>query len=423
MTLWDRIGAIGARPDDRPDERRRLVLTNQGAVLAAASSVLFGLAFALYAPCLEVLAEANGVVLAFDLLALALSQRGLRTLAKAFVLIPNHGLIVLASIDAGLDAGFHYYFFLFAAFSYLLFSYRERVLRTGFVLLTLGCAAIVGRAAPLGSGHPELSPMVVRAVGVTSGILVILTLVLVVEIFASDTVSAEERLAEEHGRSERLLLNILPAPISARLKANEEAIADGFADVTVLFADLVGFTELSQKLTPRALVAMLNRVFSSFDDLAEELGMEKIKTIGDCYMVVAGLPEPRPGHVEATARMALGIRAALDRVNKEAGYGLRLRIGMHTGPVIAGVIGKRKFIYDVWGDTVNTASRMESSGSPDEIQVTQAVHDRLVGAFSFTPRGRIKAKGLGEMETYFLTGELAAPPIDASPASRQTHSS
>ena len=423
MSLWDRIGAIGARPDDRPDEHRRLVLTNQGAVLGALSCLLFGTGFALYAPCLRVLAEANAIVIVFDFVALALNRRGLRTLAKASVLVPTHGLIVVAGIDAGLDAGFHYYFFLLVTFSYLLFGHRERLLRAAFVALSIACAIVVGHEAPLGSVHPELSPMVVRDVGVASGVLVILTLVLVVEIFASDTVRAEERLAEEHGRSERLLLNILPAPISARLKANEEAIADGFADVTVLFADLVGFTELSQELTPRALVAMLNRVFSSFDDLAEELGMEKIKTIGDCYMVVAGLPEPRPDHVEVTARMALGIRSALDRVNKEAGFGLRLRIGIHTGPVIAGVIGKRKFIYDVWGDTVNTASRMESSGSPDEIQVTQAVHDRLVGSFSFTSRGRIKAKGLGEMETYFLTGEISAPPIDASAASRQTHSS
>jgi class 3 adenylate cyclase len=140
---------------------------------------------------------------------------------------------------------------------------------------------------------------------------------------------------------------VLPAPISARLKDDEE-IADGFAEVTVLFADIVGFTELSQKLSPDELVKMLNRIFSAFDDLAEEHGLEKIKTIGDCYMVAAGIPKARPDHAVAMATMALAMRDALARIDRESGYSLRVRIGIHTGAVVAGVIGKRKFIYDMW---------------------------------------------------------------------------
>ncbi len=200
-------------------------------------------------------------------------------------------------------------------------------------------------------------------------------------------------------------MNILPEKISTRLKDEGKPIADGFAEVTVLFADIVGFTELSQKLSPEALVEMLNRIFSAFDDLAEELRLEKIKTIGDCYMVAAGLPDARADHVEAVARMALGMRDALARVNREGGYSLRLRIGIHTGPVVAGVIGKRKFIYDLWGDTVNTASRMESSGVADEIHVTREVRDRLADAFVFEDRGSIQVKGKGEMSTFLLKGK------------------
>jgi adenylate cyclase len=242
-----------------------------------------------------------------------------------------------------------------------------------------------------------------------SAITVIFTVMFIVHLFTRDTTLAEARLAAEHDRSERLLLNILPAKISERLKGGDQAIADGFSAVTVLFADIVGFTELSQTLTPEKLVEMLNHIFSAFDDLAERHGLEKIKTIGDCYMVAAGLPEVRADHAEAIARMALGMREELERVNRLTGKSLRIRIGIHTGPVVAGVIGKRKFIYDMWGDTVNTASRMESSGVAQEIQLTRTTYERLVGKFEMEGRGTIQVKGKGEMETYLLKGELPAP--------------
>ena len=286
-----------------------------------------------------------------------------------------------------------------------MFSEREPLLRWGFVLLGAACCVIVLLFAPDQSTvFAGAAPGVPKALDLTMALTVLATGAFLVHLFTGDTARAEDRLAQEHARSENLLLNILPAPISTRLKEDNHSIADGFAEVTVLFADIVGFTELSQKMSPEELVQMLNRIFSAFDDLAERYGIEKIKTIGDCYMVAAGLPERRPDHVEAVARMALEMRDTLARINAESGHALRIRIGLHTGPVVAGVIGKRKFIYDLWGDTVNTASRMESSGIPQEIQVTREVKDRISGAFVIEPRGVIQVKGKGQMETYLLKG-------------------
>lgn len=213
-----------------------------------------------------------------------------------------------------------------------------------------------------------------------------------------------QRLQEEQLKSEQLLLNILPEPIAKRLKAGHDQIADGFAEVTVLFADLVNFTELSEQVTPTELVGLLNEIFSCFDRLTEQHGLEKIKTIGDAYMVAAGLPMPRADHAEAIADMAIAMRDELARFNRQHDLACSLRIGINTGPVVAGVIGTKKFIYDLWGDTVNVASRMESHGIAGEIQVTESVYERLKDGYTFERRGTIPIKGKGTMSTYLLTG-------------------
>ncbi len=210
------------------------------------------------------------------------------------------------------------------------------------------------------------------------------------------------RTAQE--QSDRLLLNILPEAIAERLKQDEHTIADSFEEVTVLFADLVGFTQLSSNISPHDLVEQLNKIFSTFDRLAQRLGLEKIKTIGDAYMVVGGLPTPRADHAEAIAQMALDMQQEINRFKRDNGEPFHIRIGISCGPVVAGVIGLNKFIYDLWGDTVNTASRMESHGVPDRIQVTSATYERLRHKFIFEKRGTIQVKGKGEMVTYFLQG-------------------
>jgi len=213
---------------------------------------------------------------------------------------------------------------------------------------------------------------------------------------------AMRMLSEERERSERLLLNILPASIAERLKSSEAAIADHSEEVTVLFADIVGFTPLSAQKTPQALVQMLDRVFSEFDALAEAHGLEKIKTIGDAYMAAAGLPERREDHAPAAARMAQGMLEAVARIAAETGEALALRIGLHSGPVVAGVIGTKKFSYDMWGDTVNTASRMESHGVPGAVHCSGATAALLQHGFALTARGAVEVEGKGEMHTFLL---------------------
>ncbi|MFM8734903.1 MAG: adenylate/guanylate cyclase domain-containing protein [Pirellulales bacterium] len=211
-------------------------------------------------------------------------------------------------------------------------------------------------------------------------------------------------LAREREKSERLLRSILPAPIAERLKNGEATIAESFADVTVLFADLCGFTEFAEKADPRHVVELLDDIFSAFDHLAHAHGVEKIKTIGDAYMAVAGVPVPRPDHAEAMAAMALGMQEAFRGVMRSRSLALELRIGMHSGPVAAGVIGRQKFIYDLWGDTVNVASRMESHGEPSRIHVSPTTRALLGEAFRFADRGEITIKGRGTLPTSFLLG-------------------
>ena len=213
-------------------------------------------------------------------------------------------------------------------------------------------------------------------------------------------------LAAEKARAEELLLNVLPAAIAERLKRGQRPIADGFPRVSVLFADIVGFTKMSERVTPVELVDRLNRMFSSFDDLADKLKLEKIKTIGDAYMVAGGLHSHEYDHAQTIAEMALGMQRRAAEFSGEFGEELSIRVGIHTGPVVAGVIGKRKFIYDVWGDTVNTASRMESHGEPGTIHVTDETRQLLKDMYELSSRGEINIKGKGMMRTWFLVGRL-----------------
>ena len=211
-----------------------------------------------------------------------------------------------------------------------------------------------------------------------------------------------ELLALEQAKTESVLLNILPQLISQRLKSGETLIADAHEDVTVLFADLVGFTHLSHGITAKELVRMLNEIMSAFDQIANREGVEKIKTIGDCYMLASGIPVARADHAPAVVRTALAMLSALEAFNHAQGTELKIRIGIHSGPVVAGVIGIHKYTYDLWGDTVNVASRMESTGLPGRIQVSTATAAHLRGHFPLESRGAVAIKGIGDVETFLI---------------------
>jgi class 3 adenylate cyclase len=224
-----------------------------------------------------------------------------------------------------------------------------------------------------------------------------------INVYGTDVtaVKEHERLAREN---ERLLLNILPAPIAERLRLGEPLIADRFDDVTLMFADIVEFTRLSSTMSPQELVGVLNDVFTVFDRLVDRYGLEKVKTIGDAYMVVGGIHERTDDHPARVAAMALDLAESVGQIEAAARLGITFRIGIHCGAVVAGVIGTKKFIYDVWGDTVNMASRMESLGVPGRVQLTHAMAERLRGTFEVEPRGLIEVKGKGPTPTYFLVG-------------------
>jgi sensor domain CHASE-containing protein/class 3 adenylate cyclase len=211
-----------------------------------------------------------------------------------------------------------------------------------------------------------------------------------------------DELQKEREKTEKLLLNVLPKSIAQQLKKEHQIIAENFEEVTILFADIVGFTSWSSRLNPLEVVKFLNHIFSDFDHLADRLGLEKIKTIGDAYMVAAGLPMPRPDHAEAIAEMALAMRLMMRDFSQKHQQDLQMRIGINTGVVVAGVIGTKKFVYDLWGDAVNIASRMESLGEAGKIQVTESTYQILKNEYFFEKRGIIEVKGKGKMTTYWL---------------------
>jgi len=251
------------------------------------------------------------------------------------------------------------------------------------------------------AGHATFQGAVVLATIVWTFLLVVISLYFTL----SRAARAESLLEAEYERSEALLYNLLPEEIAARLKVEpDRTIADTLPMVAILFADLVGFTERSARMDADDIVEFLNRIFSRFDELAETHGLEKIKTIGDAYMVAAGMPSPVGNPVRRITDMALDMQAAAKELATEYSEAFEVRIGIHAGPAVAGVIGNKKLFYDVWGETVNTASRMESHGEPGRIQVTEAALVELGDAYRLEPRGTVDVKGMGPVKTWWLLG-------------------
>ncbi len=317
-----------------------------------------------------------------------------------------HG--VLAVISVGPDYGYQNFSFLVLILAFIQPFYR---LQTSYLIAAgvLVCAAATmiyaGNAEPLYTVPEDMQTMMTVSPVVTWPIFVLI----MVLPFVRASARAEKEIAAAFGESERLLLNILPKPIAARLKASNRMIADDHQNAAILFADIAGFTAMSDRLEPAAIVSLLNDVFNAIDEVASRYPVEKIKTIGDAYMVVAGLPHPVDDPEAVVARLALDIQAAVSRFKvPETDEPLQVRIGLNSGKVVAGVIGQKKFAYDLWGDAVNLASRMESTGEIGKIQVPQDFAERLDKHFAFEPRGPVEVKGKGAIETLFLVGEAEA---------------
>jgi adenylate cyclase len=389
--FWSRLSRSGTAGLSAEDERKTRLL-NQCAALAMLTNLGFGFGYLADPSRFWFGLLANGGSAVVHLSVLALVKAGWRQLALFVFLLDCNAQIAAVSYYLGPQVGFHFYFFAFAAVVFYPFT---GVSIAGFLYFAMHMAQ-ADAAQQIDAGFARL-------VTTITVITTMVTLALVGFFSDADTRSAEEHLAKEHARSERLLLNVLPPAISSRLKDGEETIADGFKEVSVLFADMVGFTELSARMPPADLVSVLNEVFSEFDELAGKYGLEKIKTIGDAYMVAAGLPEAREDHAAVMARMGLDMLEVVSALNARKGYSLAVRIGIHSGPVVAGIIGKRKFSYDLWGDTVNTASRMESHGEKGRLHVSAVTAELLKDAFVVEPRGTVTVKGKGEMSTFFVS--------------------
>jgi class 3 adenylate cyclase len=409
-----RVVNLGVRETQPPVEVRRIQTINVVALLAIFFNGLYNILYALIDISeLWFVISTNSISIASAAVVVVLNSRGRTNAAMWLLLVGTFFNLIFASLLLGLGTG---------VFLFLIVIPATGVLMTpqnawGTQLLGVGGGMVAFLAVVLAD---PVTPEPIAGTAVETGLLVlsvtgVVLMVSVVGLYfkrLADTAEAELLVANE--QSERLLLNVLPEEIADRLKAGEAVIADRAEAVTILFGDLVGSTSLAERLTPNRMVEVLNEIFTPFDDLADDLGLEKIKTIGDAYMVVGGLPVTRPDHVEAVADMALAMRVELSRHSVEGFGPLQMRYGIHTGSVVAGVIGKRKFSYDLWGDTVNTAARMESHGVPGEIQVTEAVYRRLKDRYRFAIRGPVEIKGKGVLETYFLKARNDDPPQEAA---------
>jgi adenylate cyclase len=390
--------AIGADPADSSDERFRKRLLVGIALLILPVAFVWGcLYLAVGEPvvALTPFGYVAGSIVSIAIFARTRNVAFLRTAQFFLILVlPALGVILLGSLD---EASSVIVWSFLAPLGAVAFDRPSRAWPwfAAFVVtivLSLALAEVVRPDAA------DLPNAFVRTFDVLNIVAVSFVAMLLLVTFARGRDTAQARV-------EALLLNVLPAEIAQRLQSDPNSIADHFDDASILFADVVDFTPLASQLDARQVVGLLDRLFTSFDELVDRYGVEKIKTIGDCYMVAAGVPTPRPDHAQALAGLAFEmLECAKNCLPDPAEQDLRLRIGISSGPVVAGVIGRRRFLYDLWGDTVNMASRMESHGAPDEVQITRSTWELVRDEFVTEPLGLVEVKGKGEVETWRLVG-------------------
>ena len=333
-------------------------------------------------------------------LAMALNRRGrlIGAFAAAYVGQMAHAGF---SVYISSSAGFHYYLIPLMVVS-VLFPYEKKYHRLIFGGLVSIEYILLNHFAPMTSPVFPGNPKIISILSFINVYISLCVMSFAAVYYGFSTERAREALENDGAMSKALLHNVLPVKIAERLKNSTDSITEEFRSVTIIFSDIVGFSAISKEMAPEEMVGFLNSVFSKFDDLADKHGLEKIKTIGDAYMCVGGIPVEREGHAAAGALMAIDMMEAFSALAAEQGESFRLRIGINSGSVVAGIIGKKKYSYDLWGDAVNTASRMASHGRPGEIQMTHATYELIKDDFIIEPRGKVKVKGMGAMRTYLL---------------------
>jgi guanylate cyclase len=409
-----RLALIGADPDDDNDERLRKGLLVLIAVLILPISFTWWALYLAMGSWTGWLAALYAAISIVSIVVFALNRNFRMLLFIQLAAITLMPTVSMAPIGGFLPSGGVGIWGILGPLGALVFNGTRSGIRwfVGFVVAFL-VSGLVGIVLDPPAVLPEWFSSLMLALNVTVGGTMVFTLL---ALFAKQREDALHALESEHERAESLLLNILPGSIAERLKSNPKTIADQYTEASVLFADVVDFTPRSRDLPAAEVVGLLDRLFSHFDVLAERYDLEKIKTIGDAYMVASGVRSPRPDHAQALANLALDLVDSLRPSGACGDLGLELRIGINWGPVVAGVIGRKKFLYDLWGDAVNTASRMESHGTPGRIQITGATYDLLSDEFECERRGMVEVKGRGEMETWYLVGRrstAAATPLTA----------
>ena len=403
-----RLAQVGADPQDDDDTRASKALLVLISVLILPVALLWAVLYLAFgSPVGWVPLGYFATLLAATVIFRRTGDFGsfLRTGQVAILLAPT---LSMAPLGGFLAAGGVGLWGILAPLGALVFGDVRSAVRwyVAWVAVFLGSGIVGELVGGVSPTVPEWFTSTMLALNVTVGGTIVFTLL---AVFARQRREAHGALREEQAKAENLLLNILPRSIADRLKADTRTIADQLGSASILFADVVDFTPLAERLPPAEVVGVLDHLFSHFDVLAERHGLEKIKTIGDCYMVAAGVPEPRPDHARALALMALDMQTAMRSVDEMGHLGLELRVGINSGPVVAGVIGRKRFLYDLWGDAVNTASRMESHGTSGRIQITRATKELLGDEFVCEPRGTISLKGKGEMEAWYLVGRRLSP--------------
>ena len=396
--LRDRLLGIGANPRDTADQRFRKRLLVGVALVILPFGFIWGClywAVGERAVALTPWAYVTGSAISLAVFARTKNFAVLRTAQQVLILVaPAAGTVMLGGLD---ESSSVLLWSLFAPLGAVAFDRPSRAWPWfgAFVATILLALALSEVVRPNGA---DLPVAFVRTFDVLNVVVVSCVAMFLLVTFARGRDIAQARV-------ETLLKNVLPAEIAQRLQSDPNSIADHFDEASILFADVVDFTPLSSRLDAREVVGVLDRLFTRFDELVDRYDVEKIKTIGDCYMVAAGVPRQRPDHAQALAKLALEMReCAKSCLTDGADHNLRLRIGISSGPVVAGVIGRRRFLYDLWGDTVNMASRMESHGAPDMIQITRSTFELLRDDFVIEPIGLVEVKGKGEVETWRLVG-------------------